>query len=572
MPQLYNKAVMTNAGLALLNKAQAGAAAIQFTRMATGDGTYAAEEKMPSALRERAGLKSERNSYAISSIDVDSATGVKLTALLTNQDPATGAALVTDGYYLNEIGLYAKEKDGGDDTEALYSVAVAAVENRDYMPAYTPGDCPTQIIQEYRARVSDAADVTVEYAGAVMLEEDFDINAQEPTFEESAKRENINSGERLGAILGKVKKFFADLHQVAFTGSYNDLKDRPAIPSAPEDIEAASASGNFERVGNDNFILYPKGGAYYCEGQTSGGLYIVLPVYFAEFMIAFDVHIKNLKGDVNYHAVYHITGACQGGDANAWDKTMAYCVSELSSAEATNRGVRFGHIPDKNRTAIKIGENSSDWEEAIVQITNVMFYGEPYENISLGWEVCISENENFIEAVKNQWLYQSGYSPNVIFSLFNIASSLSGNLLLGSMLSKSDFYCNQYWTWNGSVNFNNADPFGSRGALGLLLNASDNHLSSTDQNKPIKETGKKYKLSVWMRATQNINGVRITINHYSGSYALCNVTTEWKKFEVTSNSITAITAYNHVVIGGFGSIPANANAYLYIYGPKVEYA
>ena len=39
MPQLYNKAVMTNAGLALLNKAQAGAAAIQFTRMATGDGT-----------------------------------------------------------------------------------------------------------------------------------------------------------------------------------------------------------------------------------------------------------------------------------------------------------------------------------------------------------------------------------------------------------------------------------------------------------------------------------------------------------------------------------------------------
>lgn len=172
MPQLYNKAVITNAGLALLNKAQAGTAAIQFTRMATGNGTYAADEKTPSALRERVGLKSEKNSYALSSVEVTSADSVRLTALLTNQNPVTGEALVTEGYYLNEIGLYAKEKDGGDDAEALYSVAVASVENREFMPAFAVGDSPAQIVQEYCARVSDAASVTVDYAGAAMLAED----------------------------------------------------------------------------------------------------------------------------------------------------------------------------------------------------------------------------------------------------------------------------------------------------------------------------------------------------------------------------------------------------------------
>ena len=233
MPQLYNKAAMTNAGLALLNKAQAGAAAIQFTRMATGDGTYAAEEKTPSALRERAGLKSERNSYAISSIDVDSATGVKLTALLTNQDPATGAALVTDGYYLNEIGLYAKEKDGGDDTEALYSVAVAAVENRDFMPAYTPGDAPAQIVQEYCARVSDAANVTIDCAGAAMLEGDAEKLLEKLTlsYDEKSGELQLKSGDKTLST----KKIAID---------YDSLSNKPkgnAVSSAT--IAAANWTG-----------------------------------------------------------------------------------------------------------------------------------------------------------------------------------------------------------------------------------------------------------------------------------------------------------------------------------------
>lgn len=56
-------------------------------------------------------------------------------------------------------------------------------------------------------------------------------NDQTPTFSEAGTRANIASGEKLSVIMGKIKKFFSDLKTVAFTGSYNDLTDKPSIPS-----------------------------------------------------------------------------------------------------------------------------------------------------------------------------------------------------------------------------------------------------------------------------------------------------------------------------------------------------
>ena len=45
MPQPFNNAVMTNAGARLLTRAQAGEIKIEFTRIATGNGSYTAAEK-----------------------------------------------------------------------------------------------------------------------------------------------------------------------------------------------------------------------------------------------------------------------------------------------------------------------------------------------------------------------------------------------------------------------------------------------------------------------------------------------------------------------------------------------
>ena len=48
------------------------------------------------------------------------------------------------------------------------------------------------------------------------------------TFNPAEKRENISSGEKHKTIFGKIAKYFSDLKPVAFTGSYNDLRDKPS--------------------------------------------------------------------------------------------------------------------------------------------------------------------------------------------------------------------------------------------------------------------------------------------------------------------------------------------------------
>ena len=53
------------------------------------------------------------------------------------------------------------------------------------------------------------------------------------TFTEASTRANIASGETMPTLFGKIKKFFTDLKAIAFSGSYNDLSDKPEQYSLP---------------------------------------------------------------------------------------------------------------------------------------------------------------------------------------------------------------------------------------------------------------------------------------------------------------------------------------------------
>lgn len=61
---------------------------------------------------------------------------------------------------------------------------------------------------------------------------------QPTTFTEASSRANIDSGDSISTIFGKIKKFFTDLKTVAFSGSYNDLSDKPTIPTVPTNVSA----------------------------------------------------------------------------------------------------------------------------------------------------------------------------------------------------------------------------------------------------------------------------------------------------------------------------------------------
>lgn len=165
MPQLFEPAILTTSGAELLAAAQAGSVTIEFTKIAVGDGMFSDTEN----LRERTSLKSEKNAYVISGKSIVGNSTVKLTAVLTNQDPVTLKSLVTNGYYINEIGLYARAA-GGD--ELLYSIAKTAGEKGDYMPSLSEG--PTQVKQAYYVTVNDSLTVTVEDKNAETATEEVD--------------------------------------------------------------------------------------------------------------------------------------------------------------------------------------------------------------------------------------------------------------------------------------------------------------------------------------------------------------------------------------------------------------
>lgn len=67
---------------------------------------------------------------------------------------------------------------------------------------------------------------------------------ESPEFVEADSRGNIVAGESVAILWGKVKKFFSDLKNVAFTGNYNDLSNKPSIPSVSSS-SAVTESGKY---------------------------------------------------------------------------------------------------------------------------------------------------------------------------------------------------------------------------------------------------------------------------------------------------------------------------------------
>ena len=133
-----------------------------------------------------AALKSEKNSYALSDVSVFSEHSVKLTAIITNQDPVSHETLIHEGFYINELGIFAKpEGEDGVENEVLYSLAVTSGNNGDIMPPFN-GYHPAQIIQEYYVTVNNSAQVTIMTGtGAAALAEDFEALVDEENIEEA---------------------------------------------------------------------------------------------------------------------------------------------------------------------------------------------------------------------------------------------------------------------------------------------------------------------------------------------------------------------------------------------------
>ena len=79
-------------------------------------------------------------------------------------------------------------------------------------------------------------------------------------FDEATSRQQLNSGENISTLFGKIKKIFSDLKAICFSGSYNDLSDTPTTATTDSDgLMSASDKSKLDSA-DDTYALKSKYG------------------------------------------------------------------------------------------------------------------------------------------------------------------------------------------------------------------------------------------------------------------------------------------------------------------------
>lgn len=201
---MWNPSKLTTAGKALLAKAQAGQTSIQITKAQTGSGSYSSGENIES----RTALKTPKQTFPIQNkVISDAENTVILKIAITNKSEEE---TLSTGYDITEFGIFAQDPQKG---EILYSIATASTS--DYMPAYN-GVLPSVINMSYYLEVSNAANVTINSAGALALQADLEALEARVTIIENNKVELLgvrrkvsaspSTWERIGDAVGMICK------------------------------------------------------------------------------------------------------------------------------------------------------------------------------------------------------------------------------------------------------------------------------------------------------------------------------------------------------------------------------
>lgn len=78
------------------------------------------------------------------------------------------------------------------------------------------------------------------------MQREFDNTKITVEFDEAANRQQLSSGDSLKTLFSKIRKWLSDLRPVAFSGSYEDLEDKPIFIGTKEKYDSDNASGKIK--------------------------------------------------------------------------------------------------------------------------------------------------------------------------------------------------------------------------------------------------------------------------------------------------------------------------------------
>jgi hypothetical protein len=152
----FKTSVITQKGLHLNTKIQAGQCTARFTKAAIGSGTWPEDAD----LSEATALIREQMSVAFNEVKIVDKDKVLLESAFPNTN-------VEEKFYISELGIFAEDPDEG---EILYSISICSVGDADLMPSGDGGSV-TMVYKSY-ITVWNAAEVTIATGGAFALAED----------------------------------------------------------------------------------------------------------------------------------------------------------------------------------------------------------------------------------------------------------------------------------------------------------------------------------------------------------------------------------------------------------------
>lgn len=170
-----NLSVITDAGAAVIAECVYNSKKVVFTEMRIGSGAYEESEITQANLRAKTQLKSEKNTYKISRVELDNAGDgyekIRVSAGFSNYDNVNQTGIVSTGYFITEVGVYGKVQ--GEDTNVLLAICVIGdpnhIELNDYMPAYDSQFAPVHIMQDVFMAFPGAGDSIIGVGGAFYL-------------------------------------------------------------------------------------------------------------------------------------------------------------------------------------------------------------------------------------------------------------------------------------------------------------------------------------------------------------------------------------------------------------------
>lgn len=284
----FKMGVLTTKALSLISLAQAGKTNITFSKFQIGSGDWGSSPTM-ATLQAATALKTVKGNFPITKSEYVNPATTKLTLVASNTSNTSG------GYYITEVGVFAKWTDGSD---FLYAIYVTVTDKADWFPAYN-SITPSSITYSVPISVANASSVTVEASAAGIATQD-DMEKVQDDIADIKGYIGYNDDDIYGV-------------EVDFVNKKNTRLAGAVGKTGGSDFDVVKAFGGRKRcnLADDGTVNAYYGDDGYIEDGTNGQVMVEQPMFYYK-VVPVSIE-KSGKGYITRKVRYYVSDTYHDG-------------------------------------------------------------------------------------------------------------------------------------------------------------------------------------------------------------------------------------------------------------------